>query len=107
MKAQNTENDDQFLQYKTALLAIIHKEIPTCKVYLFGSRARGTHRSGADIDLALDTGAVIDFSVLCRLYDAIEQTSIPVTVDLVDLYSTSNALRDEVKNEGILWENCA
>ena len=42
--------------YKDELLVIIKKQLPNCKIWLFGSRARGTHKSGADVDLAIDAG---------------------------------------------------
>lgn len=98
------ESDKRFERYKKTLLELIYRRLPFCKVYLFGSRARGTHQPGADIDLALDCGAPIDISSILRLHADIEETTIPLTVDLVDFFSASDRLKDEVKREGILWE---
>ncbi|KKS67866.1 MAG: hypothetical protein UV38_C0003G0093 [candidate division TM6 bacterium GW2011_GWE2_42_60] len=100
-------NEDQkrFLRYKKTLLEIIRRRLPQCKTYLFGSRARGTNQSGADIDLALDCGAAIDFSIILKLHGDIDETTIPLMVDLVDLFSASELLKEEVKKEGVLWEN--
>ena len=99
------EENKRFERYKKTLLDIIHKKLPKCKVYLFGSRARKTHQSGADIDLALDDKKLIDFDVILSLHADIDETTIPLTVDLVDLHSSSDTLKNEVKEEGILWES--
>jgi uncharacterized protein len=94
----------RFARYRNILLDIILKYLPQCKVYLFGSRARGTNKPGADIDLALDCSAPIDFRIILKIYNDIEATNIPLSVDLVDLYSASDLLKSEVKKEGILWK---
>lgn len=98
--------DKRFENYKKVMLGIIHKHLPDCKVYLFGSRARGTHQHGADIDLALDCGMVIPLKVILKIYDDIEETSIPLMVDLVDIATASDLLKNEIKKEGIEWKNC-
>lgn len=93
----------RFERYKKILLELIYKKLPNCKVYLFGSRARGDHQSGSDIDLALDNGQPIEMRQLFALYNEIEDTTIPLTVDLVDLHNVSDLLKEQVKLEGILW----
>ena len=98
-------NKTYFKQYKQLLLEIIQKVIPGCKVYLFGSRARGDHGSGADIDLALDVGRPIERKELFSISDQIEETTIPLFVDLVDLHCAPEKLKLEIENEGILWES--
>ena len=99
----NSEKE-RFEKYKKKLLEIIAKQLTECKVYLFGSRARGIYQPGADIDLALDAGKPIDFRVLFKIQDEIEDSTIPLMVDLVDLHSVSDKLRNEVKKEGVLWK---
>ena len=95
----------RFDRYKKTLLEIIHKRLPDCKVYLFGSRARNTHQSGADIDLALDNSSPIDLRIILRIHGDIEDTTIPLSVDLVDLQTASDILKNEIKEEGILWQS--
>lgn len=92
-----------FLRYKETLLKIIHMHIPQCKIYLFGSRARGDARSGADIDLAINAGQQIDTKTLLKIYGDIEQTTIPVNVDVVDMHSISLPMRLDIEKEGIVW----
>lgn len=50
--------------HKTELLNIIHKYLPNCKVWLFGSRARNQEHAGSDIDLALDNGEKIPWRTI-------------------------------------------
>lgn len=93
------------MNFKEELLEIIHKHVPDCQVYLFGSRARQTHREGADIDIALDAGVKIDFKIIFKIKDEIEETTIPVFVDIIDINSVSDSFKNEIKQEMILWQN--
>lgn len=101
---RNEEPDiERFARYKNTLLGIIHKYIPGCKVYLFGSRARGTHSQGADIDLAVDAGVKVDYKNILKIYSDLEETTIPLFVDVVDFNNTSEEMREEIRKEGIEW----
>jgi len=97
---------ERFERYKNKLIAIIHAQLSGCKIYLFGSRARGTHKAGADIDLALDAGSIIELSKILKIYSDIDQTTIPVSVDLVDFNNTSAEMRSQIITEGVLWASC-
>jgi predicted nucleotidyltransferase len=41
---------DRLERYRKILVEIVHSHVPRCTVYLFGSRARGVAREGADIE---------------------------------------------------------
>lgn len=79
--------------------------MPECKVYLFGSRARNDNSLGADVDIALDAGFLIDSKIIYKIRDNIEESNIPLLVDLVDFYSTSGEFRNQIERDKILWEN--
>jgi uncharacterized protein len=89
--------------HKQELLHIIHTYLPTCKVWLFGSRATGKHRRGSDIDLALDAGRKIPWETITRILVNIDETTIPMKVDLVDLHNVTDDFKEQVLKEGILW----
>ena len=72
-------------------------------LYLFGSRARGDARLASDIDLAIDPKEDLPLSVLTRLSDEFEESTVPVRVELVDLRSAGATLRAKVLQEGIRW----
>jgi len=65
-----------------------HKEI--CDVIIFGSRAKGNFKKGADIDIALK-GENISFELVAGLKTKFNQEMpIPHHVDLVHYESISN-----------------
>jgi len=91
--------------YKITLINIIQKYLPNCNIYLFGSRARGTNKSGADIDIAIDNHNKISFDTILKIYNDIEETNIPLYVDVVDINNSSSDFKMEIKKEGIKWTN--
>lgn len=54
------------------------------RVVLFGSRAKGTHRRGSDIDLAL-AGARVDWHTVGRIDSALDDLPTPYGFSLVIL----------------------
>lgn len=77
----------------------------SCIVYLFGSRARGTHTPTSDVDIAVasleDVGGKLSV-----LREALEVSTIPFFVDVVDLGQTTMTFLKQVENEGVvIWRN--
>jgi len=72
-------------------------------VYLFGSWARGAQRPTSDIDVAIESADPLPRALLASLREALEESTIPNRVDVVDLAETDAAFRDRVRREGILW----
>ena len=52
------------------------------RAILFGSRAKGTHKSGPDIDLAM-IGRTLDQRTVGRIYDALDDLLLPYRFSLV------------------------
>jgi predicted nucleotidyltransferase len=105
MKTNKEELEKLLAGYRTELTTLILKRIPSARIYLFGSRARKTYREGADIDVAILAETKIPRSVIHALYDDIDESRIPVEVDLVDLFDADPRLLDEVKRDGVKWTN--
>ena len=72
-------------------------------VYLFGSRARGRARASSDVDIAIESAEPLPPVLLAEIRDALEESTIPYNVDVVDLRTAGAALRAVVKREGIRW----
>ena len=72
-------------------------------VYLFGSRAVGTARPASDIDVAVESSGRLATGALPRFREALEESSIPVRVDVVDLDEAGPTFRERVMKEGIRW----
>ncbi len=91
------------MDYKKIIIDIVHKHIPTCKIYLFGSRARKTNREGADFDIALDDLVKIDHKKILLIMSDLEDSLLPVFVDVVDLHAVSEKMKIQIKKDGIIW----
>lgn len=92
-------------KYKKILLDIVMSKLPECKVYLFGSRARGTCRSGSDIDLALDADKKIDDMTIMYIKEAIDASIIPFFVDIIDMQDVSDDFKNIITKDFIIWKN--
>lgn len=59
-------------------------------VLIYGSRAKGTHRPGSDIDLTIK-GEDIPFAEFMQIEDQIDDLMLPYTVDLSQYRQLGNA----------------
>lgn len=73
------------------------------RVYLFGSRATGGARPTSDIDVAVWPLTELPKGTLSLIREALFESTIPYTVDLVDLRDTDAAFRARVEAEGMVW----
>jgi predicted nucleotidyltransferase len=90
-----------------ATLAVIRKILADCaaveKAILYGSRAKGTHRPGSDIDLTL-IGKQLDLRILGEIAARLDEAPIPYQVDL-SLWSQidHNGLREHIERVGVVF----
>jgi predicted nucleotidyltransferase len=80
---------------------ILHESVPGAKVWVFGSRAKGTTRRGSDLDLAVDNGAPLPTSITARLDEAFDEAPLPYRVDVVDMQSVSAAFKVIVERDRV------
>jgi predicted nucleotidyltransferase len=78
-----------------------HPEVE--KVVLYGSRAKGTHKPGSDIDLTLyDEG--IAQKEKNQILDELEELDLPYTIDLSVFNQLSHVqLRDHIERVGVVF----
>lgn len=74
------------------------------RAILYGSRAKGTARTGSDIDLTLVGGEDLTLKVLYRIMDEIDDLLLPYTFDL-SIYAQINnrALREHIERVGVTF----
>ena len=72
------------------------------RIYLFGSRAKGSYTERSDIDIAILSDEDISFE-LALLRETIENYNLPQTVDVIDLNTVDSEFREQILKEGILW----
>ena len=87
---------------KKKIISIVSGLLPQTKILLFGSRATGRFREGSDIDIALDAGKPLEFFDVCEVRNLLEASYIPYKVDVVDLHSVSQEMRDAITRDGVL-----
>jgi len=100
----NREKEEQFLEeLRRIVLDLLSKK--DCRVFLFGSRARGDYRRSSDADVAVEGLSEEEFRKFkALLEELVEESSIPFTVDVVDLSRVSDSLKEEILKEGIRWK---
>lgn len=90
---------------KTKLIAILNALFPEAKIYLFGSFATGESRPYSDVDIALDAGQKIDLRRLGEAMSMLRESSIPYTIDLVDVHRLPEEMRAQISKEWIAWKS--
>ncbi|MBR3623798.1 MAG: nucleotidyltransferase domain-containing protein [Selenomonadaceae bacterium] len=75
------------------------------KIYLFGSWAKGTAHRGSDVDIAIDADETQNPSKISELRELLEESTIPYSVDVVDMRFASESIIDEIKKYGVVWKN--
>jgi len=84
------------------VVEIVSKYLPNCRIYLFGSRAKGTARKNSDFDIAVDCGSKIPFSVMAKIEGELEELPTLKSFDLVDLSLVSDDFRKMVERTGVI-----
>jgi uncharacterized protein len=97
------KNNTGDVKQKDLIVRMLTALFPGVKIYLFGSRAKGTHKFESDIDLALDAGRTLDIGEVVKAKNVLEAVNILRNVDVIDLNRVSGELRDSILKEGLLW----
>ena len=91
-------------ELKDKMTGILTALFPNAKIYLFGSRATRTHQALSDIDIAIDTGQKIAPAKIDEANAIMASLDIPISVDVVDLFSVSEDMRKLIEKEKIAWK---
>ena len=79
---------------------ILREHLPMgVKGWVFGSRSNWSTKDSSDLDLALEGESKLSHKVLGALKDAFEDSSLPFTVDVVDLNRISGAFKQIVESQ--------
>ena len=81
---------------------ILREHLPVdVKVWVFGSRANWTTKDSSDLDMALEGENKLSHKLLGALKGAFEDSTLPYTVDVVDLHTVSHAFKQIVKEQKV------
>jgi predicted nucleotidyltransferase len=104
-KLMITSNDNLSQAYKDLILKAINYHFSDAKIILFGSRARGTNKPGADVDLAIDIGKSIKLHEMARIRKTLENLPLALEIDVVDMHNIPDELKQNILSEGIAWKD--
>lgn len=83
------------------MLAITPIKQLGAKVYVFGSRARGDHQEFSDIDLLVESPTPLPPYLLSQIRSQLEESRLPIKVDVVDIHELANSYRAGVIKDRI------
>lgn len=99
------------LEYENKYEMIIKKKIlalfknTSARIFLFGSRARGDYKHGADFDIGIET---IDYQTFQKLKikfeDFWEESIVPYKVDFVFFDQVKPEFENEAKKDVVIWK---
>lgn len=82
--------------------AILHRHVPDCAAWAFGSRAKWTAKPYSDLDLAIIADRPLDLGVSAALTDDFAESDLPFKVDVVDWATTSEAFRKIIERDKVV-----
>ena len=81
---------------------ILAEHLPGCEVRAFGSHATWTAKDYSDLDLAVVGNGPIDSRALARLKAGLEESDLPMRVDVLDWHSTSESFREVIERDHVV-----
>ena len=83
---------------------VIRRHVPEglLRVYLFGSWAQSRALNVSDLDIAFDTGSLLDFGVYTDMALKVDDLLTLRKIDLVDLHTVDHGFREAILECGEL-----
>ncbi len=94
-------------KYREILKSIVLEELGGygCRIFLFGSRAMGDYRWGADFDIGIEgLDAKLFTRKKRRILDRVEESTIPWRVDIVNFDEADDEFTSTALGEYELWK---
>lgn len=73
-----------------------------CDVWIFGSRATGKHRTYSDLDVLYHAPIALPLNFIGQIQEQLEESNLPIKVDLVALQDLAESYRDRVLAERVV-----
>ncbi len=96
-------------RYVAKVEAILQAYAPDVEVWAYGSRVKGTHHEGSDLDLALRTPSLEPLapSQLYALHQAFEESTLPIIVQAHDWSRLPESFQREIEREYVVVQTCS
>ena len=84
---------------------ILQQHVPHREVRAFGSRVLGGNRPFSDLDIAICGDAPLDGATLVALRDALEESDLPINVDVAPLQTAGPHIIDAVARHSVVIQS--
>ena len=84
------------------VIRIIAKYLPDARVYLFGSRAKGTAKPYSDFDIAIEWKEKIPLHTMAKIREELDKLPTLKSFDLIDLKRVSGNFIETVRKTGVI-----
>lgn len=94
-------------QYMAALKKMVldyTSDMPV-NIYLIGSHATGTARKTSDVDIAILPRGTLSDRFFFQLKDLLEESTIPYSVDIIDLSQLNEEKKNRFLKKAIIWKD--
>ena len=81
---------------------ILQRHVPERAVLAFGSRVTGSNRPFSDLDIAIVGDTPLDDTTLFSLREALEESDLPINVDVVQLSLAGPHIEEAVAKHGVM-----
>lgn len=95
-------SDKDFFLLKTKLINFL-KDKENYKIFVFGSRAKGTERKYSDIDLWIDSNPALTTQEIAFFLNDIEDSDLTIKVDLVTSATCLDEYKGRILSERVDW----
>ncbi len=85
-------------KYISFIKETVYHYLQNCKIYLFGSRTKGTAKKYSDIDIALKSPNLNE-NILLKIISDFENSTLPYEVDVLDLNNISETFRQHIEQD--------
>lgn len=93
-------------RYRQILLELLQACVPDAEVWAYGSRVNGQSHVTSDLDLVLRNPKNLNesfFLDLIKLKSAIQESTLPILVDVLDWARIPDTFKDEIKRAHIVF----
>ncbi|MBF0138594.1 MAG: nucleotidyltransferase domain-containing protein [Magnetococcus sp. DMHC-1] len=100
------QNLDLSERHLHMLLDILAHHVPHAEVWVFGSRINGMSHEGSDVDLVLRNPTNLDGTTpaWADLREALEESNLPMLVDLHDWARLPEAFHKEIQRHHVVLQ---
>jgi len=87
------------------LKEILYKYFDKSEIFVFGSRVKKNSKKYSDIDILIKGKKEIDFSLLTKVEMELEESDLPITVDIIDYHRIEKNFYKNIKDSLINIQN--